>query len=177
MLKYGKILYSIFPNKTITSRIDTYENLIEGLENNIYDFIFTTYPIKMEGIATKFILEEALFISLPRNHFIAKLTNGVHFSEIDGQSFLVADNIGVWKDIIEKHMPNSKFFKQTFDDLYEIVNSSTLPSFSTNITSPSKIDLDRIDIPILDDDAKIDFYISYKIENKQKISNFLRLVE
>ncbi len=95
MLKYGKILYSIFPNKTITSRIDTYENLIEGLENNIYDFIFTTYPIKMEGIATKFILEEAL---------------------------------------------------------------------------------DRIDIPILDDDAKIDFYISYKIENKQKISNFLRLI-
>ena len=51
-----------------------------------------------------------------------------------------------------------------------------IPSFATNVTLPNQAELGRIAIPILDDEAKMDFYISYKTENRQKIANFLNLV-
>lgn len=176
MLKYGNTLFSAFPNKSIVSKVDTFENLKNSLLDGLYDFIFTTTPLDMDDVTSSFVFKESLYISVPKSHFISGMANGVHFSEIDGQSFLVADNLGIWENVITKFMPKSKFFKQSFDNLYEIINSSTIPSFATNVTLPNRLEVDRINIPILDEEAKMDFYLSYKTQNKTKIENFLRMI-
>ncbi len=176
MLKYGNLLYSTYPNKTIVSKVDTEKNLIDALLDDIYDLIFTSMPIENENIVSQFAFTEKLYISVPHSHFLSQLNGGVYFKDIDGQSFLVAESLGIWDDIIIKYLPKSKFFKQTMENLYVIINASTIPSFSTNITIPQRIEEGRINIPILDDDATIDFYLNYKKGHKQKIKNLLKLL-
>ena len=114
---------------------------------------------------------------LLKSHFWAGIVGGVHFSEIDGQSFLVADNLGIWDNIVAKNLPKSKLFPQSMENLDEIINASTIPNFSTNVTLPLRADVDRISIPILDEDASVNFYIVYKKENKQKLKLLLNYIK
>lgn len=66
------------------------------------------------------------------------MNDGVYFKDIDGQLFLVANELGIWGNIVKDNMPRSKFFSQDFENLGEIINGSTIPSFATNITIPNQ---------------------------------------
>ena len=176
MIKYGNLLFSVFPGKTIFSKIDSKENLLEKLKDGTYDFIFTTEQIDSDEIASKYVFTEKLYTTIPKTHFLSKLTQGVHFKEIDGQSFLVADNLGLWDEIVAKNLPKSKFFPQSMENLYEIINASTIPNFSTNITLPLRSELDRVSLPILDEEASVTFYLAYKKQNKLKLKNLLNII-
>lgn len=177
MIKYGNLLYSTFPNKNIVSKIEDKNTLIEKLKNGIYDCIFTDCEVKDDDLISHFAYIENLYITIPKAHFLAELKRGVTFSEIDGQSFLVSNNLGIWDEIIAKNLPKSKFFPQAMDNLYEIINASTIPNFSTNITIPLRTELERISLPILDRDATVNFYISYKKEDKNKLKNLIKMIE
>ena len=78
--------------------------------------------------------------------------------------------------MIKKHLPNSKFFTQDIENLSEIINASTIPTFSTNVTIPLREDSDRVDIKILDDAASVDFYIIYRAKDKSKLSKLLQMI-
>ena len=177
MIKYGNLLYSTFPNKNIVSKIEDKNTLIEKLKNGIYDCIFTDWEVKDDDLISQFAYTENLYITIPKMHFLAGLNRGVTFSEIDGQSFLVSNNLGIWDEIIAKNLPKSKFFPQAMDNLYEIINASTIPNFSTNITIPLRTELERISLPILDRDATVNFYISYKKEGKNKLKKLIKMIE
>ena len=177
MIKYGNLLYSTFPNKNIVSKIEDKNTLIEKLKNGIYDCIFTDCEVKDDDLISQFAYTENLYITIPKAHFLAGLKRGVTFSEIDGQSFLVSNNLGIWDEIIAKNLPKSKFFPQAMDNLYEIINASTIPNFSTNITIPLRTELERISLPILDRDATVNFYISYKKEDKNKLKKLIKMIE
>ena len=177
MIKYGNLLYSTFPKKNIVSKIEDKNTLIEKLKNGIYDCIFTDCEVKDDDLISQFAYIENLYITIPKAHFLAGRKRGVTFSEIDGQSFLVSNNLGIWDEIIAKNLPKSKFFPQAMDNLYEIINTSTIPNFSTNITIPLRTELERISLPILDRDATVNFYISYKKEDKNKLKKLIKMIE
>ena len=177
MIKYGNLLYSLFPNKTIFSKIEKAENLIENVINGVYDFIFLSYPIEHDFLTCEFVFSESLYITLPKTHFLSGMKDGIHFSEIDGQSFLVSNNLGIWDAIVAKNLPKSKMFPQSMDNLEELINSSTIPNFSTNTTLSMRTNNDRVSIPILDDEATVHFYLVYKTQNKQKFRNLLKLMK
>lgn len=177
MIKYGHRLFSIFPNKNIASKIDTEQNLLDGLRNGLFDFIFITNPIESEELECDFAFEEMLYVSVPKEHFLAGMKEGVCFAEIDGQSFLVAENLGVWDNVTKKFLPKSRFFPQSMENLSEIVNASTIPTFSTNLTLSLRESMGRVNLPILDKEAKFDFYVVYLKQNKKKIKDFLKIIK
>ena len=74
----------MFPDKTIKSKIEEENNLIYGLKNNNYDFIFTSNEVLDPTLESKFTFTENLYITIPKSHFFFFLRNGVHFKEIDG---------------------------------------------------------------------------------------------
>ena len=74
-----------------------------------------------------------------------------------------------------ENLPKSKMFPQSMDNLEELINSSTIPNFSTNTTPSMLSNIDRVSIPILDKDATVNFYIAYKTQNRQKLKNLLKL--
>ena len=174
MSNLPSIIYSVFANKSIKSKVECDERLIQKLLSLECDFVFTSCEVKLHEVACKYLFEEKLFVNLPKNHFLSKKREGVSFSEIDGQPFLVANNLGIWEEQVLTKLTNSKFFPQEMNNLNEIVNASKLPTFSTNVTNASKSNLDRVSLPILDKDASVEFYICYLKSNKQKVEKLLK---
>jgi len=169
IIKYGNEFYEKYKNKTIITKIEDEESLVQKLKDGFYDFIFLSHKLEEDNFSCKFAFKEELYVSVPKEHFVAGLKNGVYFKNIDGQSFLVSNNLGIWEKIVEDYLPNSKFFPQSMENLNEIIKASTIPSFVTNITFINRLETDRVNIPILDENAKVDFYVVSKNKNKFKI--------
>lgn len=176
MLKYGTTFFNVFSGKAISTKVDASEALLNGLKNGSYDFIFINEPLESEEITSLFAFTEKLYITVPKTHFVAGMKDGVKFSEIDGQSFLIADKLGIWDGVIQKHLPNSRFFAQNLENLNEIINASTIPGFSTNITIPMHGIKGRIDIPILDPEASVNFYIAFRKKNRSSWEDLARAI-
>ena len=85
--------------------------------------------------------------------------------------------IGPWSDMIKTDIPNAQFMYQ--DDraaFIEIIKHSSLPFFTTNLSQKdaffnrlSSHQLDRITVPISDQQAKMPIYINYSSKNENRL--------
>ncbi|WP_300560525.1 LysR family transcriptional regulator [Companilactobacillus sp.] len=145
-----------------------------NLQDNNYSFIVSNQEIMTDEIESRFIGSEKLSINLDKFTYLAN-KNTVTFSELKGLSFIVIDQIGIWKDIIQQNIPDAKFMYQPqVDSFNEITKYSNFPYFSTNITRfenfhPSLNDDDRVNVAISDDASKVDFYAVYLKDNKKLV--------
>ena len=99
-----------------------------------------------------------------KNNFLSRFKESIRFSDIDGQTFLLSSDIGCWTSILDKHMNKSRFLKQSDpNELKEIAEYSSIPSFVTNISMNANSIKNRINIPIIDEDAYMDFYAVCKL--------------
>lgn len=151
--------------------LDSEQELIDGLRDNIYSMIILHHPLLDDEYECFKIFDEHLYLSVPFNHpFASKET--VTFQELDGTSILLRSKLGYWRTIKEKLIPHSMLLFQ--DDEYileELIKSSTLPSFRTNISLLRyQDDEKRTYIPIIDKEANVTFYGVYKKENKKYFS-------
>ena len=154
----------------INITISKEDELIKDLKNRKLDLIFINSNLNDNDLCSSFLMREELYFSVPKNHFLAGMKNGVYFKEADGQSFLISNNLGFWNDILAKYLPKSKLFSQNMNDLPELISSSTIPSFVTNITKGYHSDKERVLIEILDEDAKVNFYAACRKEDKELLS-------
>lgn len=143
------------------------EEIIRQLKLEVIDVGFINRPYSDENIISSKFLVERLSVSLPKVHFLSKITDGIYFKDIDGQSFLLGDSTGVWEDLVRRKMPNSRFYLQDMEALPEIVSSSNLPAFVTNV-SKNLDEKNRVYIPLLDEEASMTFYmITLRKEEKE----------
>ena len=162
IIRYGGALYAAFADKSIKSKMDTAENLIKGLENGTYDIAFVSRPIDTEEYDSVYVYSERLYVSVPKMHFVAGMTEGVGFVDIDRQSFLISNDLGIWESIIRENLPQSGFFYQSPEDMEDMINASTIPVFTTDMALPLKRSADRVDIPVIDDAASLDLYLVFR---------------
>ena len=165
-LKYPNFFFFHQKDNPYTMEIKPEDECIKSVLNGLSDvgFINNVVPLPNDFFIEK-VFEEKLYVSLTKEHFLAKKTNGLYFKDLDNQSFLVARDLGIWDKIVKSHLKNSRFLRQNMDDLYEIVSSSSIPSFVTNISLKFRDETNRVFIPILDEDAKKTFYAICKNEN------------
>jgi hypothetical protein len=149
----------------------------ELLDHN-YSFVLTNQEIMTDDIESRFIGTEKLTVNLNQFTLLAN-KKSVSFKDLKGLSFIVIADIGIWKDITEKQIPNAKFLYQDQQEAFrEITKYSDFPYFTTNI---SKIDRklemeghDQVNVPISDDTAKVDFYAAYLKNQKKNINLILQ---
>lgn len=171
--RYPSLFVPTSKSKVVTS-IENEEEIITKISNGLLDLGFINHNIEIAGITCQKLFDESLFLYLPKRHFLAGKTEGVYAKEADGQSFLLGENLGIWEDWTMRHLPNSKFYRQTPSDLADIVSASSIPAFVTNVTQVYRENTERIAIPILDQDATMPFYLIYKTSKKDKYNlNFL----
>ena len=154
---------------TVNSEIKPFNELVDGLKNNIYQIIITTGEINIPNIVTKKYCTENLYISLPPTHHLAKHET-LSLSDLNGESILILSKIGFWYDVCKEKMPDSLFLEQTeINVLDELRRTSTLPSFATNLTNNMRHDHDnRILIPLTDPEVNVTFYLHYNSSYKSK---------
>ena len=146
--------------KTITSEMRPPEILSEGLLSGAYHLIILNQPFSQNKIICRRYVTEQLFLSLPPAHPLAAKEK-IYLSELAGQTMLLYADLGVWEALREEKMSDIHFIVQKEREAFaDLVTASALPSFSTNLTRrlvPPP--LDRVEIPILDSEASISFYL------------------
>lgn len=172
--KYPKLFLSNSSKIKVITTLDEKQNLINGLNDNSFDIIFINNKIIDERFICKKIMTEHLFISVPKAHFLVGMKNGVYWKDIDGQSFLLFSYVGYWHKILKDNLSKSRYIENSNpEDLKELNKYSSIPSFITNVSMSYNADSNRINIPILNDNAYLDFYIVYK-KGRQEIENYLK---
>lgn len=154
------------------------QNIVEALEDHQYSLCFTNQEVQTEQVESLMIGKEQLYVSLDQFMFLANQQQ-VSFKDLKGLSFVVLNDIGPWKQIIQNNIPDAKFLYQAEREaLTEITRFSNFPYFITNITryEPDN-DLnnqDRVTIPITDNNATMDFYVAYLKTQKSLLQPLLK---
>ena len=159
---------------TVASEIKDSEILLNGLMEDIYQLIVLPYKPDGEELYVKEWGTESLFFALPKEHPFAHKT-GLYMKDLDGENMLLFSSIGFWHDIHKEKMPNSRFLIQTERfDFDELVQSSVLPSFVSDITIRLNGKPDnRIIVPILDKEATVTYFAVCMKRNTEKLKKIL----
>lgn len=151
--------------------------IIDNLKQHNFSLIFTNQEIMTSEIESRYIGTEKLSVNLDKFTYLANQAS-VTFKELQGTSFVVLTDIGVWKQIIQQEIPDAKFLYQNqVDSFTEITKYSSFPYFSTNL---SKIDSthqntdNRVNLPISDEQAQMPFFASYLKEQRQLVQPIIR---
>lgn len=166
--------YFFFNNhEKYTSKIIDQNTCIKEIKEGLIDIAFINEYYEEEGIKCEKIIDEKLYVCLPKEHFLSK-KESVTFKELDGQSFLLANDLGVWDDVVKRKLSNSKFFKLDKENVSEVAKYSSIPNFLTNITAKFDNLEDKVKIPIIDDESTLSFYVIYRT-NKKKVFDLIKL--
>ena len=154
------ILSRMYPDMTISSEMRCDKTMLEGLRSHAYKLIVLPCRIDEPDFLCRQYMTEHLSFSVPPTHPLAN-RDGVRFEDIDGENMILFSNIGFWHDIHTAKMPNSRFLVQNERfDFNELVNSSILPSFTTDLSMKHfGSNNNRINIPILDPEATATYYL------------------
>ena len=178
LFELPSILASLYPDQTISSEIRDGNTLITGLKQGVYQQIILNYQPDDSEISSHSCVTESLYFSLPKDHPLADRKT-ISFAEMDGESFLVYSEVGVWDEIHHQGMPHSKYILQgDHSALEEVKRSSTLPAFVTDLSMRLYgHDSGRVNIPISDPSATMYFWCCCMKKNEKRYQKWFRLLE
>lgn len=142
------------------------------LLNHQYSLVITSQEIQTDLIESRYFGQEHLYVNLDQFMYLANQRQ-VSFKELAGLSFVVLNEIGPWKQIIQDNIPNAKFLYQAeYDSMQELTKYTNFPFFTTNITNPNEVynTDDSVMIPITDEAATMTFYAAYLKSQRSTIA-------
>lgn len=150
---------AVFPQISVSAELKESSEISAGLEDGSVQIGVFAEEVSDKKFFCKKCAEERLNFSVPKGHPMAK-RKSVSFKDIDGLTMLLMSDIGFWHEIHRQKMPHSRFLLQNErKDFSTLVNESSLPSFSSNLTmNHPEFPSDRVHIPISDKEAHADFY-------------------
>ena len=152
------VISTVWPEKSVSSELCIGEKLNEKLLDGTYQLIVTGEPPDSPETHSQFWRKERLYFSLPPRHPKAK-AKSLSYSDLDGETMVMFRDIGCWS-FVQDYMPHSHFIiQENLLELREIVDSSTLPSFFTDLCEQYfGMQQSRVMIPIDDEKSVASFY-------------------
>lgn len=178
------ILDSLKPNNINLKKQNNLltDNFINLLLDNQYTCLLLNQPLKHKKITSIYLGTENLSVHL--NEFTDLANNKeVRFSQLQNITFLVFYDIGVWRDIIQKEIPNAKFlYQKNAGNFKEIRNNSIFPYFTTNLSLVDtswcqQVLNDRKEVKIADQAAHQQFYACFLKENKNRLLPLIQQIQ
>lgn len=158
------------------------KNYTESLLNHQAVCLLLNQPLTTPKISSIYLGTENLVVHL--NEFTALASQGtVQFADLQNLSFLVIEDIGIWKQIIQQKIPHAKFlYQHDPNNFVEIRNNSIFPFFTTNITkldpeSRHEVANDRIEVKIKDQAAHQQFYACFLKSNKKRLLPLIQAIQ
>lgn len=131
-----------------------------------YSLIFANHEVRGSNIATKLIGIEELMVSLPQEKLAAEQTS-VTFHDLQNLTFVVSGEIGPWRSLIQKALPQANLMFQEEDQaLQELITNTAYPYFKTNFSWNPAVDNQKLSpgrrlVPLRDPVAKMPIYANY----------------
>lgn len=145
---------------TVSSAICQNEEVIQFLEQDACDIAILPFSVSVPDWEVREFMREHLFVCVPKEHELAGHSK-LSCSDLNGFNFLLRSELGFWDTLCREKMPASKFLVQTEEAVFnELVKASSLPCFTTDyILNRDSIYPDRINIPIVDEEVNVTFYL------------------
>ena len=170
------LLSNLYLDRTISSEMRENDVLLQGLRDDVYQLIILPYPVEELGIACVKYGEEHLYFSLPPAHPLSG-SKGLYMKDLNGETMLLRNHLGFWRDVADQKMPDTRFLEQDDIAFEELVKSSALPSFATDVVLRREGNpVNRVNIPILDEEANVTYYCLYKPHGRNDLSAFLKIL-
>ena len=168
------VLQERFAGMSITSDISSDEKLIAGLRNRTYQLAVLHELPDAEDLFCQRYFDEQLCITLPDGHPLASQKE-VSFQDLDGLSILAHRNAAFWVELCRRKLPHSRLLAQdSLETLHELVDSSTLPAFSSDRAVERGCESEgRVTIPIRDGEAYTAYYLVCLRSERRKYSAIL----
>ncbi len=168
------VLSGLYPDMTISSEIRENGVLLQGLRDNVYQLIVLPFPVEESGITCVKYGEEHLFFSLPPAHPLSG-RKALYMKDLNGETMLLRNRLGFWRDIADKKMPDTRFLEQEDIAFEELVRSSALPNFVTDVVLRREGNpTNRVNIPILDEEANVTYYCLCKTSGQTDLGAFFK---
>ena len=166
------LVTQFFPDMTISSEMKSGAALLEGLRDGAYKLAVLTEEVGDDGLYCQRYGEERLYLSLPSAHPLANFQGGVWLKDIDGERMLLHANIGFWREWAQRMLPSTYFLlQQNFEDFNELIISSVLPAFSSNVMMRNSNGIGpRVQVPILDPEAHVTYYCVCRAEDRRLLA-------
>ena len=173
ILKVVQDLQMMYPDKRIASEVRMPEDLLKGLRRSDYQMIIINEPVTEEGCICSELETEQLYVTVTPDH-PAAVRGEVSFSDLNGENLPVMANLGIWRSVIDRMMPDSHFYPQSdLSVIMSLAEATDLPTFDSNsriqIFGESK---GRVTIPISDKEAKLRCYCVCRSKNKRMFSKW-----
>ena len=182
MMELPLHLTQLYPKMKVSSEMENDEALLKGLRTGKYGFVILSHAYEDEDTVCISCGTETLYFSLIPAHpaFLFK-DQGLTFSQMNGETFVMAGDIGVWRDLTMKMLPDSRFVLQdSLEALSAVINASTLPAFASDLTIRlfrSREENGRIFIRILDPEATMHYHCVILKKNQERYAKWITFLE
>lgn len=166
-----------FPGTLLNPVTLTEDEVERRLMNRLVDLAITLKPMILPTMSSQAFMQEDLYAFLPPNHRLARRKT-VSFNDLDGESFLVLSEVGFWLDMLRRNMPHAHIVEQADRSVFEqLVRTTDLISFVTNVTQGSRTELGRVAVPIVDAEAHATFYLTALTDAPERVRDIVEWVK
>ena len=170
------LLSDLYPEMTISSEIRENDVLLQGLRDDVYQLIVLPFPVDEPGMICAKYGEEHLFFSLPPAHPLSG-SKALYMKDLNGETMLLRNRLGFWRELTVRKMPDTRFLEQEDVAFDELVKFSALPSFATDVVLNREGNhVNRVNIPILDEEANVSYYCLCKPGGRTDLSGFIKSI-
>lgn len=170
------LLSDLYPEMTISSEIRENDVLLQGLRDDVYQLIVLPFPVDEPGMICAKYGEEHLFFSLPPAHPLSG-SKVLYMKDLNGETMLLRNRLGFWRELTVRKMPDTRFLEQEDVAFDELVKFSALPSFATDVVLNREGNhVNRVNIPILDEEANVSYYCLCKPGGRTDLSGFIKSI-
>ena len=141
------------------------------------DLCITLRPMQLPTVRSAPLMTEDLFAALPEEHALAERAS-LSFADLDGEPFLVLEQVGFWMDVVRRNLPNSQVIVQKDQVVFtQLLRSTALCAFATDVAENDASAVGRIAVPIVDADAHATFFLNMLVESPERVKNVFEIVD
>ena len=128
----------------------------------------TLRPIQLPTVRSAPLMTEDLYAALPSGHRLAGRAS-LSFSELDGEPFLVLEQIGFWMGMVDRNLPSSQVIVQKDQVVFaQLLRTTDLCAFATDVAENDTSAFGRTAIPIVDADAHVTFFLNVLADGPER---------
>lgn len=167
---------------TIVSKLVAPAKITTELANYQAQLIFTNQDLETKQIESMFLGCEHINLGIDKFNPLAQ-RKSVSFKDLQRLSFLVVENIGPWRKIVEDNIPQARFlYQEDLTSMSELSQYSNFPFFFSNLTKNSSSTSKRFDngarkpIKINDSHNKLKIFGTYLKSSHRKVQPLLQAI-
>lgn len=165
------------PDLLVVPKLMSLNDIASDLLSGIIDLAILPYRMDLPNTVAIPFMEERLFVALPQEHALAQ-EEQLALNDLDGETFLIYQRVGFWREICERHMPHAHYVVQ--DDYLifsQLSQTSPLPGFVTDVSETERFMGDRVIVPITDEDSRARYHLTMLKTSETRLGELFNWLE